>query len=163
MVWEDSYVMPAAEIEQWPAALVAEYTERFDPLVRIATLMLGSRAEAEEVTQDAFIATAAHWPQVREVRPYVRRAVVTGATGVLRRRRTAAIHRVDSPPDGAPDQLIELRDVLLALPERQRAVLVLRFVDDLPDEAIADSLGCRRSTVRSLAARGLAAIRKELT
>jgi RNA polymerase sigma factor (sigma-70 family) len=163
MVWEDSCVMPPGEIEQWPDALVTEYVERFDPLVRIATLMLGSRAEAEEVTQDAFIATAAHWGQVREVRPYVRRAVVNGATGVLRRRRTAANYRVDSPPEGAPDQLVELRDLLLGLPERQRAVLVLRFVDDLSDDDIAEALGCRRSTVRSLAARGLAAIRKELT
>ena len=155
--------MSAAAIEQWPAALVAEYAERFDPLVRIGTLMLGSRAEAEEVVQEAFISTASHWQQVREVRPYVRRAVVNGATGVLRRRRTAATYRVDSPPDGAPDQLIELRDLLLRLPYRQRAVLVLRFVDDLPDDAIAEALGCRRATVRSSAARGLAAIRKELT
>ena len=53
--------------------------------------------------------------------------------------------------------------MLLGLPERQRAVIVLRHVADLPDEEIAEILGCRRSTVRSLAARALAALRLEVT
>lgn len=147
----------------WPPALVDEYRERYAPLVRIAATMLGSRAEAEEVVQDAFIAAARQWPRVREVRPYVRRAVVNGATGVLRRRAVAERRPADAPPADAPSQLVELRDLLLALPARQRAVLVLRFVDDLTDDEIADTLGCRRATVRSLSARGLAAIRKELS
>ena len=163
MVWEAPAVVTADETEQWPAALVDEYTERYWTLVRMATMLLGSRAEAEEITQDAFVATARAWGRVRDVRPYVRRAVVNGATGVLRRRTVAARHHVDSPPSYAPQQLVELRDVLLALPERQRAVLVLRYVEDLPDAEIAATLGCREATVRSLSARGLAAIRKELT
>jgi DNA-directed RNA polymerase specialized sigma24 family protein len=153
MVWETPAVVTADETEQWPAALVDEYTERYWTLVRMATMLLGSRAEAEEVTQDAFLATARAWDRVREVRPYLRRAVVNGATGVLRRRTIAARHHVDSPPSYAPPQLVELRDVLLAL----------RFVEDLPDAEIAATLGCREATVRSLSARGLAAIRKELT
>ncbi|MEN9643850.1 MAG: hypothetical protein RL238_519 [Actinomycetota bacterium] len=156
-------MVTADETEQWPAALVDEYTERYWTLVRMATMLLGSRAEAEEVTQDAFMATARAWARVRDVRPYVRRAVMNGATGVLRRRSVAARYRVDAPPADAPPQLVELRDVLLALPERQRTVLVLRFVEDLPDHEIAALLGCREATVRSLSARGLAAIRKELT
>lgn len=162
MVWETPAVVAADELTGWPDALVAEYRERFESLVRVATMMLGSRAEAEEVTQDAFIATASAWRRVREVRPYVRRAVMNGATGVLRRRAVAGRHMVDASPHGAPDQLVELRDLLLSLPERQRAVLVLRFVEDLPDADIARALDCREATVRSLCARGLATIRKEL-
>lgn len=46
-----------------------------------------------------------------------------------------------------------------ALPPRQRAVIVLRYYEDLPDREVADMLGCRESTVRSLAAKGLAALR----
>jgi RNA polymerase sigma factor (sigma-70 family) len=162
MVWETPAVVTADEQMGWPDTLVAEYRERFEALVRVATMMLGSRAEAEEVTQDAFIATARAWGRVRDVRPYVRRAVMNGATGVLRKRAIAGRHTVDAPPSGVPDQLVELRDVLLSLPERQRAVLVLRFVEDLPDDQIAAALDCREATVRSLCARGLAKIRKEL-
>jgi DNA-directed RNA polymerase specialized sigma24 family protein len=89
MVWETPAVVTADETEQWPAALVDEYTERYWTLVRMATMLLGSRAEAEEVTQDAFLATARAWDRVREVRPYLRRAVVNGATG-MRAHRTAS-------------------------------------------------------------------------
>jgi RNA polymerase sigma factor (sigma-70 family) len=147
----------------WPTELVDEYAERKEALVRLATAMLGSAAEAEEIVQDAFIATAGRWSEVRAVRPYLRAAVVNRANGVHRRRRTAERHHVDEPPPDAPRQLVEFRDVLLALPVRQRAVLVMRFVEDLPDSEIALALGCRPATVRSLAARGLAQIRKELT
>jgi RNA polymerase sigma-70 factor (sigma-E family) len=147
----------------WPAELVALYQERWEPMVRVATVLLGVRAEAEEVVQEAFAALAGRWSTVEHPPAYLRRSVVNGATGVLRRRRTAEAHPVDPPPDEAPTQLVELRDLLLQLPDRQRAVLVLRYVEDLPDEDIADALGCRRATVRSLAARGLAAIRRELT
>jgi RNA polymerase sigma factor (sigma-70 family) len=162
MVWENPAVVTADEQMGWPDVLVAEYRERFGALVQVATMLLGSRAEAEEITQDAFIATARAWSRVREVRPYVRRAVMNGAMGVLRRRSIAARHPADAPPVGAPVQLVELRDVLLRLPERQRAALVLRFVEDLSDDQIALALDCREATVRSLCFRGLAAIRKEL-
>ena len=147
----------------WPDELVDEYVERRDALVRLATAMLGSASEAEEIVQDAFIATAARWSAVRSVRPYLRAAVVNRARGVHRRRRTAERYHVDAPPADAPQQLVEFRDLLLALPERQRTVLVMRFLEDCPDEEIAAVLDCRRATVRSLAARALARIRRELT
>ena len=53
--------------------------------------------------------------------------------------------------------------MVLALPWKQRTAIVLRYVADLPDDEIAAVLGCRRSTVRSLVARGLATIRSEVT
>jgi RNA polymerase sigma factor (sigma-70 family) len=56
-----------------------------------------------------------------------------------------------------------LRRALALLPARQRAVLVLRYFEDLPDPAIAALLGCRPGTVRSLASRGLAALRPLVT
>ncbi len=163
MSWNDPSVMSATRAGDWPEELLAEYTERFSALVRVATMIIGSRAEAEEIVQDAFISTARNWPHVDHVRPYLRRAVVNGSNGVLRRRRTSERFEPDAPPPEAPDQLVDLRDLLLTLPSRQRAVLILRFVEDLADEDIAMVLGCRRSTVRSLAARGLALIRKELS
>ncbi|WP_195210402.1 RNA polymerase sigma factor [Actinomarinicola tropica] len=154
---------PAAGTGAWPVALVDEYRHRFDALCRLATMLLGSSAEAEEIVQEAFMATARRGASVRNPGPYVRRAVVNGTLGVHRRRQTAARRRPDPAPPDAPVQLVELRDLLLDLPERQRTVLVLRYVEDLADDEIAATLGCRPATVRSLAARGLAAIRKEMT
>ena len=147
----------------WSDVLVAEYATGFDRLVRLATMMLGVRAEAEEIVQDAFVATARAGSRVIDPGPYARRAVVNGCIGVLRKRRRARLLPVDEPPPGSPDQLVELRDALLALPARQRAVLVLRFVEGIDDARIAEILACRQTTVRSLAARGLARIREELT
>ena len=155
----------AGVVEAWPEELVVLYRLSYRPLVQQAYLLLGSRAEAEEVVQDAVVGLQRRWSTVREPGAYLRRSVVNGAFGRLRRRqvaeRTAA--SVDPAPPDAPAPLVELRDVLLRLPERQRAALVLRHVADLPDSEIAAILGCRRATVRSLVARGLAALRLEVT
>ena len=56
----------------------------------------------------------------------------------------------------------ELLDVIYALPYRQKAVIVLRYYEDLSEAQIAAALGCRRGTVKSLAARALAGLRKEI-
>ncbi len=150
------------DCERWPSELVDEYRDRFVPLVRLATAMLGSRADAEEVVQEVLIAAARRWSNIEHLRPYLRRAVVNGAVSVQRRRERAKRRPPDQPPPNTPSALVEFRDLLLALPIRQRTVLVLRYVEDLPDETIAAIISCRRATVRSLAARGLATIRKEL-
>lgn len=159
----DTDVMGDAGLVAWSADLEREYRERYEGLVRVAYMMLGSTAEAEEVVQDAFLASGRRWKSVRHPGSYLTRAVVNTARGVLRRRRTERRHPADPPPAHAPDQLVEQRDVLLGLPARQRTVLVLRYVADLHDDDIAQILGCRRTTVRSLAARGLAALREELS
>ena len=148
--------------EEWPPALVDAYRDRYAPLVRTARMILGSQAEAEEVVHDAFVATLAHWDNVEQPVPHLRRCVVNGANTVLRRRAVADRLRPDPPPPTATVQLVELRDVILALPLRQRTAIVMRFVDDLDDDAIADALGCAPATVRSLVSRGLQRIREEL-
>jgi RNA polymerase sigma factor (sigma-70 family) len=56
----------------------------------------------------------------------------------------------------------EMWDTLQVLPQRQRAAIVLRFYEDLPDARIADILGCREATVRTAIHRGLARLRKEI-
>ena len=136
----------------WPEDLVVTYRRDGERLIRVATLVLGTRAEAEEVVQEAFVASARQWAGVRDPGAYLRRAVVNRCHGLLRRRVTANRWRPDPPPPSAPVQLVELRDVLLSLPYRQRTAIVLRYLEDLSDEEIADVLGCRRATVRSLVA-----------
>ena len=136
------------------------------PMVRLATLLVGSPAIAEEVVQDAFTSMGERWDTV-EFRPgaYLRTSVVNGCAGILRRQtieqryRAARIEVVDSE---IPEQLIDLRNALDRLTDRQRLVVVLRYFADLPDAEIAEALGVRPATVRSLAHRAVAALRKEM-
>lgn len=147
----------------WPNELVDLYQQTYRGHVQLAYAMVGSREEAEEIVQDAVVALAERWRRVDRPGPYLRRSVVNGAIGLLRHRGVVMRHRIDPPPPGEPAHLVELRDCLLRLPERQRAAVVLRYVAGLDDEGIADALGCRRATVRSLVSRGLTTLRSEAT
>ena len=149
--------------EAWPESLVGAHERLCRDLERVATLVLGSRAEAEDVVQDVFVSASTRWSEVEHPDAYLRAAVVNRCRSVLRRRATAERLRPDPPPPDAPEQLVELRDVLLALPLRQRTVIALRYIEGLDDHTIAGVLDCRPATVRSLRARGLRQIRKELT
>jgi RNA polymerase sigma factor (sigma-70 family) len=95
----------------------------------------------------------------------VRRAIVNEHTS-RRRLRSAAEVVTDRLPEAAvpaADAGLATRDALwramAELPPRQRAVLVLRYYEDLPDAEIAELIGARQATVRSLASRGAAALR----
>lgn len=155
--------MREAAVVTWPEALVDRYREDYGTLVGVAFLLLGSKEEAEQVVQDAFVSLSARWDSVANPGGYLRRSVVNNSYGLLRRRAVAQRNRANPSPPTHPDQLVELRDVLLALPWRQRAAIVLRYLTDLADDEIADAIGCRRSTVRSLVARGLATLRSEVS
>lgn len=141
------------------------FAREHQPMVRLATLLVGSSHLAEEVVQDAFASVDARWDEIDRPGAYLRTVVVNGSRAVLRRReleqRTQELH-VTEQDDQIPTRLLELRDALDCLSERQRAVIVLRFFVDLPDAEIASTVGCRPSTVRSLARRALHALREEL-
>ena len=134
------------------------------PMVRLATLMVGSRAIAEEVVQDAFASVSERWDGLDRPGAYLRTTVVNGCAQTLRRRSVEDRHRPDAPaiPDRIPERLIELRSALDRLTDRQRLVVVLRYFADMPDDEIAEMLDVRPPTVRSLAHRALAVLRKEL-
>lgn len=146
--------------------IAALFAVERDGMVRLATLLVGSAAEAEEVVQDAFVALDDRWEQVDRPGAYLRTTVTNGCRAVLRRRAVEDRHRDRSgppPPVELPTNLVELHEALATLNERRRTVVVLRYFVDLPDSDIAEILGCRPATVRSLARRALAALRKELT
>ena len=134
------------------------------PMVRLATLMVGSRAIAEEVVQDAFASVSERWNGLERPGAYLRTTVVNGCSQTLRRRSVEDRHRPDTLEitGEIPERLIELRGALDRLTDRQRIVMVLRYFVDMPDEEIAQMLDVRPSTVRSLAHRALAVLRKEL-
>lgn len=147
---------------EWPDQLVDLYEATYRNHVQLAYLMIGSRHEAEEVVQDAVLALGRSWRTVDNPAAYLRRSVVNGAIGLLRRRDVAERNRVDPPPPEMPRYLVEMHDCLLRLPERQRAAIVLRYLERLDDADIAQVLGSRRSTVRSLISRGLTTLRAEV-
>ena len=150
--------------------LTSLMTESGDRLLRLAYQLTHDRSAAEDVVQEALTSMYRSWrrrmPEVENAEAYARRAVVNEY--VRRRRLRAAGEVVTSEvpeaeavefEQGAVDRAALWR-ALGALSARQRAVLVLRFYEDLPDARIAEWLGVREATVRSLALRGLAALRQ---
>ena len=154
-------VSSAAPPSPWDPVLVALYEARYRDLVRLAYLLTGSATAAEELVQEAFIATHRSWARVREPAAYVRTAVVNGVRSWARR---AQLEHARRPPASLPahQQPDELWDALSTLSPRQRTAIVLRFYEDLPDDDIARLLGCRPATVRTSIHRALAALRKEI-
>ena len=134
------------------------------PMLRLATLMVGSAEVAEEVVQDAFGSVVERWGSLDNPGEYSRTCVVNGSRMVLRRR--VVEQRVATEPSltlvEQPMALLELRDALGRLSARQRVVIVLRYFADLSDAEIAEVLGWRPSTVRPLVRRALRVLRKEL-
>jgi RNA polymerase sigma factor (sigma-70 family) len=141
------------------AVLEDLYRDRYEPMVRLAALLLGSDALAEEVVQDCFIRVGRKWSHVQHPVAYLRTAVVNACRS---QRRRAALERTHRPDATAASELgaDELWDALSQLPYKQRAALVLRFYEDLADDDIATALGCRPATVRSLVHRGLTHLRE---
>ena len=142
-------------------------------LVRLAVALIDQRESAEEVVQDAFLATIRRWDQLRDrsaAQAYLRRAVVNGSRDRLRARRvrraamipTAGFVR--SPEDQA--LLLEEHRALIAalrtLPKRQREVLVLRYFSDLSERETAEAVGISIGGVKSSAHRGMVALRRVL-
>jgi RNA polymerase sigma factor (sigma-70 family) len=149
-------------VTDWDAGLVALYEARYRDLVRLAYLLTGSVEVAEELVQDAFVAARRSWADVRDPFPYLRSAVVNRTRTWGRRLQLERRHARDQEERSVGLEADELWDALSVLNERQRAAIVLRFYEDLPDADIAAVLGCRPATVRTAIHRGLAALRKEI-
>lgn len=137
------------------------YRSQYQALVRLAFLLTGSNALAEEIVQDAFIKVRGRLSQVERPAAYLRMAVVNGSRNHHRRVAVERrLGRAASGPAAVDDSVEELGDALTRLPERQRAVLVLRYYLAMSEADIAAALSCRPGTVKSLAHRGLAALRE---
>lgn len=139
------------------------YTEQWAPLVRLGRLLTGSQALGEELAQEAFMGLLHQWARVEHPLAYLRRSVANAATRTGRRAQREREYLAAHPPPPAqlPAEVDETWTRLSALPDRQRTVLVLRYYEDLSEAAIAEVLGCRPGTVKSLAARGLDRLRKD--
>jgi RNA polymerase sigma-70 factor (sigma-E family) len=142
--------------------------DRYAALARSAFLLTGDRGHAEDLVQTALVKTHGAWarlavPAVAE--SYTRTTMVRLAARAARRRWRGEIPSSDALLDAdLPDQdlavALDVRQVLTRLPWAQRAVLVLRFFDDLSEQDTAAALGCSVGTVKSRTSRGLAAMRE---
>jgi RNA polymerase sigma-70 factor (sigma-E family) len=146
--------------EDREVAFRALFAQERTAMVRLAAVLLGSPARAEEVVQDAFAVVYERWDRVDKPGAFLRACVVNGCRHV-QRRRALEIRRALPPDPGSIDgEARELLDALAALPLRQRAVVVLRFYEGMTQEEIADALGLPVGTVKSSLHRALARLRE---
>lgn len=143
-----------------PIGFVALYSDRYDAMVRLAAMLVDKVELAEEIVQDAFAAVYERWEHIDTPAAYVRTVVVNRCRDVLRRRRIAATITLGRAQETTEPTGDLLHDALAALPARQRAVLVLRFYEDLPNDEVARLLKTRPGTVKSLVHRGLTTLRE---
>lgn len=138
-----------------PEAIGVLYEQHAEPLLRLATLLVG-RDGAEDLVQDAFVQALDHWrPDAppEAFRAWAKTTMVRAS--ISRWRRSVSEHRAferhgASPATTHPDPYPEVRAALAELSPRQRAATVLRYVEDLTPDEIAERMGIRASTVRAL-------------
>jgi RNA polymerase sigma-70 factor (sigma-E family) len=153
-----------------PAEEVADlFRSEYRSLVRLAALLLGDRAAAEEVVQDAFVNLQLGWRRLRErerAPAWLRSAVLNGARSRLRRRDVRRRHLgvvprdVESAEAGAVagDEHRRMIAALRTLPARQREALVLKFYLELSEAETAVAMGVSPGSVKTHVHRGLAAL-----
>lgn len=148
------------------AAFGSYVTARLPALLRLAHLLTGSAHEADDLVQNALVRTCRAWPRIRnqgDPDAYVRRVMVNARNSWWTRRRPESSTRDVPERAAAPAPDLDERDrmwqALATLPRRQRAVLVLRYYEDLSEAEIADVLGCSPGTVKSQAHKALAKLR----
>lgn len=146
---------------------------RAPALLRLAFMLTGRMVDAEDLLQTTFLRAHPHQERIARMdapAAYLRRVMVNEHLGA--RRLALRRPRLVSPEEHEPTttvddyRVVDSRDAtwraLAHLPKRQRAVLVMRYYEDLPDQEIADVLRCTSGTVRSQAFRGLATLRAHL-
>ena len=147
---------------------VEEFIDRNSRLLlRSAWLLTGNWASAEDLVQTSLMQSWLHWDAIKADAPdfYVRRVLMNAFLSGQRRRWTREQPMAELPDRAGVDELTssELRHViwraLSGLPARQRAVVVLRYFNDLSEAETAHVLGCSVGTVKSQTSRALARLR----
>lgn len=156
----------------WGRDVEVLYRDETPGAVRLAYLLTGDPALAEDLAQDAFVRVASRLRRLRDpgaFRAYLRRTVVNAAHSHFRHQKVVRRHveqegrgldHVTDPPD------VEVRDAIWAalgeLPHRQRAGIVCRYYLDLTEHETAAALGVSVGTVKSSVSRGLTRLRELL-
>jgi RNA polymerase sigma-70 factor (sigma-E family) len=147
--------------------------ERTSALLRIAQALTGNHHTAEDLVQTALTKAYTKWSRISsDAEGYVKRILYRDWVSLWRHRRVRPETSVALPamsleqarPDSADETVLRLvvRDAICTLPPRQRAVIGLRYLDDLGEREVAELLGCSPGTVGSQASRALRKLRREL-
>lgn len=156
--------MPRPGAMEVASSFEALFADEAEPMIRLAISLVDSPERAEEIVQDSFEKTLVAWRRLDRPGAYLRSAVVNGCRSELRRRRVARRAPQPSGEDRSANPTdAYLLDALARLTPRRRIALTLRYYADLPEAEIADVMGARRGTVKSLISRGLADLRKVVT
>ena len=159
---------PRAAAERHVTAL---YQAHALGLARLALLMLGDSAAAQDVVQDAFLGLYVRWYKLADIGAapaYLRASVLNGCRTTLKKRSRPTPNDAWLPLESAEATLVhteEQRAVLAAvrrLPDRQREALVLRYYLDMTEDQAARAMGISRGTVKSATSRAIAAIGRML-
>ena len=140
-----------------------EYVATRGPrLYGTAVLLTQDRALAEDLVQTSLLKAWRHWSRIDSPDAYLRRTMVHTYASWWRRRWNGELATADPPEtyvasgSDAAEQRTDLRAALARLPRRQRAVVVLRFYEDLSVAEVARELGCSEGTVKSQTSKALA-------
>lgn len=131
-------------------------------LTRLATAITLDRTLAEDVVQEAFAGLHRNAAGVENPGGYLQRSVVNQSIKMQRRRATASRYRPDPSPTSGIPEIDETWDAVRRLPARQRAVVALRYWEDLSETQIAVTLGWPNGTVKSTLHRALANLKTEI-
>jgi len=164
---------PPGDVVEAPAAArdpdFRDYVQtRRQSLLRTAYLLTGNLADAEDLVQSALAKTYLAWDRIEDrgaLDGYVRRAIINTHISSWRRRRLQ-----EYPTDELPDQAVAdhatssdlqetLRRAVDRLPRRMRAVVMLRYYEDMTEAEVAEALGVSLGTVKSTVARAVAKLR----
>lgn len=168
--------VPTGEITVVPLrrddVLLTLFNEQYGSMVRMATALLGNRALAEEVVQEAFMRVE---PRLANLEPeghvpYLRQSVMNGARSAVRRdkakkRQPVLVREVTSSPEDHAvlrDDQRRLLALLDDLPMRQRQCLVLRYYEGLSDVEVADAVGISPGSAKTHIRRGLEALKNRV-
>jgi RNA polymerase sigma-70 factor (sigma-E family) len=154
----------AAAFEKYAAA-------GWPALYRYAYLLTGNHADAEDVAQQTLVKAHRSWARIQasdSPQAYLRRMVTNTYLSYRRPKARRFEVLTDAPPEAVqtattgPEERMALWPHVRSLAPRQRAVIVLRYYEDLSEQQIADTLGCSRGNVKSTAHAALQVLRAAL-
>ena len=145
--------------------------DNWDDLYRLAYLLAGRSLSADDLLQEALVKAMRSWPRLQAAtsrRAYFRKILATTAIDIskdVQRRAGQVLRDADASNDRWENSVLDrshLWPLIATLPPRQRAIVVLRYYEDLSERQIADTLGCRPGTVKSQASAALRRLAGEL-
>ena len=128
------------------------YEHEHPRVLGVLCALSGELDASRDATDEAFVRALARWPRVRKMESpggWTYRVALNELRRSLRKRRRDRIEASTAPRVPLPETDPELWDLVRRLPERQRVAIVLRYVADLPEQAVAEAMGVRRSTAAS--------------